>query len=680
MELIGKVLSNRYEILEEIGVGGMAYVYKAKCNLLNRNVAVKVLKSEYAKDETFVKRFKTEAQSAASLTHPNIVSVYDVGEENGINYIVMELLESRSLKDYIEEKGKLSNEETLKISMQIASALEAAHKAHIIHRDIKPQNIVLNKDLVAKVTDFGIAKATTSATITNFGTTMGSVHYFSPEHAKGGYTDEKSDIYSLGVVMYEMATGRVPFDSDSPVSVALKHIQEAPIEPININNEIAEDLNHIILKAMAKNTMSRYKSATEMLEDIHDAINNTSSKLVSKLNSSIEAGETQVIPIITDEIIEENIVPNLRTRNARRMSVVTQKSLKDVEIKQEHDEEEPDEEIDVKKSKNKKKMSSKKKNIIIICSIIAVIIIAVGVFFTVKIAKKINSDNKPVVTYNVPNLVGRNFEEVVKEYSAQGIEILQDKLEYDLVLKEGLIISQTPEKDTVVADKKIYVIVSKGQKMTKLPDVTGKDIKVAKYELEDTLGFVIEIEEEISEKIQANIVISQSPNKNTEQPYGSTIKLKVSKGDGKARIVMPKVTGETEESAKKILVDLKLTVKIKTGEDKTKENGIVIAQSYPQNQELKEGDLVEITINKLLITKKVKLDLSELAANVKDGEKINVKVIASIDGSAENAVYDKTFENNSEKPEFSLNGYKSASLKIYVNEKQVKTQTLNFTE
>lgn len=668
MELIGKVLSNRYEILEEIGVGGMAYVYKARCNLLNRNVAVKVLKPEYAKDETFVKRFKTEAQSAASLTHPNIVSVYDVGEENGINYIVMELLESRSLKDYISEKGKLSNDETLKLSMQIASALEAAHKAHIIHRDIKPQNIVLNKNMVAKVTDFGIAKATTSATITNFGTTMGSVHYFSPEHAKGGYTDEKSDIYSLGVVMYEMATGRVPFDSDSPVSVALKHIQEVPIEPININGSISSELNSIILKAMAKNTASRYKSATEMLQDIHDAINNTPKY---NSNSSVEAGATQVIPIITDEIIEENIVPNLRTRNSRRINVAAQKGIKDEETISN------EESLD-SKPKTKGKMSAKKKKIIIICSVVGIIMLFTISFFGFKIFKKINEDNKPVATYMVPNLVGRNYDEVVKEYAAQGIEILQDKAEYDLTLAEGLIISQNQEKDSESSDKKIYVIVSKGQKMVKLPDITGKDIKVAKYELEDTLGFKLEIEEQISDKVLANIVISQSPDKNTEQPYGSTIKLKVSKGDGKARIVMPKVTGETEENAKKMLNDLKLTVKVKTGEDSTKPNGTVIAQSYPQNQELKEGDLVEITVNKLLISKLVKLDLVDLASDIKEGEKINVKVIASIDGSAENTVYDKTFDAGTKTAEFTLNGYKNASLKIYINEKQVKTQTLNF--
>jgi serine/threonine-protein kinase len=678
MELIGKVLSNRYEIIEEIGVGGMAYVYKAKCRLLNRNVAVKVLKPEYAKDDTFVKRFKTEAQSAASLTHPNIVSVYDVGEENGINYIVMELLESRSLKDYIEEKGALSTEETLKISMQIASALEAAHKEHIIHRDIKPQNIVLNRNMVAKVTDFGIAKATTSATITNFGTTMGSVHYFSPEQAKGGYTDEKSDLYSLGVVMYEMATGRVPFNSDSPVAVALKHIQEVPIAPIVVNDKISEALNNIILKAMAKNTANRYKNATEMLVDIHEAINN--SNKYTKINSSVEAGNTQVVPIITEEIIEENMVPNLRTRNARRMNLVTTKNLKN-ELKQENNETITEEETSKENKELGKKTDKNKKKFIIIGVVILIfIIISVITFFAYKIIKKINEDNKPAITYTVPNLVGRNFEEVVQEYANQNIEIVQDRSEYDASVAEGLIISQTPEKATTTADRKIYVVVSKGQKMVTVPDVTGKDIKVVKYELQDTLGFVVEVEEEISTKVLANIVISQETPKDTQLPFGSTIKIKVSKGDGKATIVMPSVIGNTEAVANKTLTDLKLAVKVTYGNDKDKANGTVIAQSYPQNQELKEGDLVEITVNKLLLTKVVSLDLTELKGTTEYTDNIEVKVNASIDGSAENNVFDKTFATTATKAEFTLNGYTSASLKIYIDGKEVKTQTIKFNE
>ena len=231
----------------------MAIVYKAKDVVLNRNVAVKVLRDEFTTDNEFIRRFETEAQSAARLTHPNIVSIYDVGVDNGIYYIVMELIQGKTLKEIIvEENGPLPWKWSINVAMQIAAALDMAHRNNIIHRDIKPHNIIITEDGVAKVTDFGIAKAVSNSTITAFGTTIGSVHYFSPEHARGGYTDAKSDIYSLGVVMYEMLTGKVPFDADTPVSVALKHMQEEPIPPIELNPNIPEAVNKIILKALKK--------------------------------------------------------------------------------------------------------------------------------------------------------------------------------------------------------------------------------------------------------------------------------------------------------------------------------------------------------------------------------------------------------------------------------------------
>ena len=268
MNLIGKIIGNRYEILEEVGNGGMATVYKAKDHVLNRYVAVKVLKDEYTTDSDFIKRFNTEAQSAASLSHANIVSIYDVGheEENNLYYIVMELVKGKTLKEIIKKDGTLSWKWAVNIAIQIASALEVAHKNGIIHRDIKPHNIIITEDGVAKVTDFGIAKAVSNSTMTAFGTTIGSVHYFSPEQAKGGITDAKSDLYSLGVVMYEMLTGKVPFDADTPVSIALKHMQEEAIEPIEINPEIPTAVNQIVIKAMKKDPIERYQSATEMIE------------------------------------------------------------------------------------------------------------------------------------------------------------------------------------------------------------------------------------------------------------------------------------------------------------------------------------------------------------------------------------------------------------------------------
>lgn len=674
MDMIGKILGGRYEIIEKIGEGGMAEVYKAKCHLLNRYVAVKILKPEYAKDETFVKRFRREAQSAAALTHANIVSVYDVGAEGDINYIVMELLESKTLKDYIEEHGAMPSDLVLKISAQIASALETAHKAHIIHRDIKPQNIVLNKNMVAKVTDFGIAKITNvpSATITSFGSTMGSVHYFSPEHAKGGYTDEKSDIYSLGVVMYEMATGKLPFDADSPVSVALKQIQEDPIPPIDVNPNVSPALNQIILKALQKSTALRYQNATEVISDISQALLRPNS-LILRPASSVEAGATQVIPILGNNEVPE-AVPNLRTREPRRANVISTREAMKEELPIEDSK--SDEEIS-EEPKKKDPKKSKKKKIIIISVIAAVVVIGAIVGILVyNNSKKQAEENKEI---EVPNLVGRVYDEVVEEYSKQGIEIIKDKVEYSSEQPEGSVISQTPEKGTKTKDKKIKVVVSKGQKMVEVPDVTGKDIKVATYELEDTLGFKIEREDVVSEKVASGIIISQDAKKGETLPYGSTIKLQVSKGDGKETVVVPNVLGKTESDAKSALEALGLTVSVKYSEDKTKSNGVVIAQSYPQNQTLKQGTLVEITVNKILITKTVTLDLLELqGGTASSADTINVKVTASIDGGAYNTVYNQSVDPSTKTVSVEINGYSNATLKVYLNSKQVKEFTVSF--
>lgn len=674
MDMIGKILGGRYEIIEKIGEGGMAEVYKAKCHLLNRYVAVKILKPEYAKDETFVKRFRREAQSAAALTHANIVSVYDVGAEGDINYIVMELLESKTLKDYIEEHGAMPSDLVLKISAQIASALETAHKAHIIHRDIKPQNIVLNKNMVAKVTDFGIAKITNvpSATITSFGSTMGSVHYFSPEHAKGGYTDEKSDIYSLGVVMYEMATGKLPFDADSPVSVALKQIQEDPVPPIDVNPNVSPALNQIILKALQKSTALRYQNATEVISDISQALLRPNS-LILRPASSVEAGATQVIPILGNNEVPE-AVPNLRTREPRRANVISTREAMKEELPIEDSK--SDEEIS-EEPKKKDPKKSKKKKIIIISVIAAVVVIGAIVGILVyNNSKKQAEENKEI---EVPNLVGRVYDEVVEEYSKQGIEIIKDKVEYSSEQPEGSVISQTPEKGTKTKDKKIKVVVSKGQKMVEVPEVTGKDIKVATYELEDTLGFKIEREDVVSEKVASGIIISQDAKKGETLPYGSTIKLQVSKGDGKETVVVPNVLGKTESDAKSALEALGLTVSVKYSEDKTKSNGVVIAQSYPQNQTLKQGTLVEITVNKILLTKTVTLDLLELqGGTASSADTINVKVTASIDGGAYNTVYNQSVDPSTKTVSVEINGYSNATLKVYLNSKQVKEFTVSF--
>ena len=659
MELIGKILAGRYEIIEKVGEGGMAYVYKARDNLLNRYVAVKILKEEFSKDEVFVKRFRTEAQSAASLIHPNIVSVFDVGEDRGISFIVMELLESKTLKDYIQAKGPLSSELTLKIAAQIASALEAAHKAHIVHRDIKPQNIILNQNLVAKVTDFGIAKVTntSTATITSFGKTMGSVHYFSPEHAKGGYTDAKSDLYSLGVVMYEMATGKLPFDADSPVSVALKHIQETPIEPKQINPNVSQALNQIIMKAMEKSTANRYQTATEMLTDISIALAKPTSSLVARPQSSIEAGDTQVIPTLNDSE-DENLVPNVRTRQSSNRAAYTPvKEEKSSNI---------DESKNTQSAEELKKAKKKKMTII---AIFVVLIIVVGGFSGFAINRMLNNGENDEI--EIPNLVGKDFEEAQKECQEKGLELRQRSSDYNTDYEEGQIITQEPQAGTKTKEKIVYADVSKGTRMVKVTNIEGKDIKVAKYELENTLGFVVEQEDVISETVAAGIVISQE-YKDVERPYGSVIKVQVSSGDGKAQVVVQNVVGKSEEEARSILEGLKLNVEVQYDVDNEKLNGTVLAQSYPTNSVLKEGDLITITVNRREINKTI--TVTGIPAGTKR-EDIEVRV--SIDGGALNTTTFNYSENDNQLT-FTINGYENVKYEVSVDGNLIKSGEENF--
>ena len=659
MELIGKILAGRYEIIEKIGEGGMAYVFKARDNLLNRYVAIKILKEEFSKDEVFVKRFRTEAQSAASLIHPNIVSVFDVGEDRGISFIVMELLESKTLKDYIQAKGPLSSELTLKIAAQIASALEAAHKAHIVHRDIKPQNIILNQNLVAKVTDFGIAKVTntSTATITSFGKTMGSVHYFSPEHAKGGYTDAKSDLYSLGVVMYEMATGKLPFDADSPVSVALKHIQETPIEPKQINPNVSQALNQIIMKAMEKSTANRYQTATEMLTDISIALAKPTSSLVARPQSSIEAGDTQVIPTLNDSE-DENLVPNVRTRQSSNRAAYTPvKEEKSSNI---------DESKNTQSAEELKKAKKKKMTII---AIFVVLIIVVGGFSGFAINRMLNNGENDEI--EIPNLVGKDFEEAQKECQEKGLELRQRSSDYNTDYEEGQIITQEPQAGTKTKEKIVYADVSKGTRMVKVTNIEGKDIKVAKYELENTLGFVVEQEDVISDTVAAGIVISQE-YKDVERPYGSVIKVQVSSGDGKAQVVVQNVVGKSEEEARSILEGLKLNVEVQYDVDNEKLNGTVLAQSYPTNSVLKEGDLITITVNRREINKTI--TVTGIPAGTKR-EDIEVRV--SIDGGALNTTTFNYRENDNQLT-FTINGYENVKYEVSVDGNLIKSGEENF--
>lgn len=602
MNIEGKLLGNRYEIIKKIGNGGMATVYKAKDKVLKRNVAVKILRDEFTTDEEFIKRFEGEAQSAARLTHANIVSIYDVGVEGNLYYIVMELIQGKTLKEIIlEEEGPLPWKWSLNIAIQIASALEVAHRNNIIHRDIKPHNIIITEDGVAKVTDFGIAKAVSNSTITAFGTTIGSVHYFSPEHARGGFTDAKSDIYSLGVVMYEMLTGRVPFDADTPVSVALKHMQEEPEEPIELNPKIPTSVNQIIMKALQKESSMRYQSATEMLVDLRKALKDPEGDFV----------EEEYDPTAKTQKIDTSMYRGM-DKNSNKNN---------------------------KKGKKEGKLKTFIKNHKVLSSIIGLILL-----FVISLGGTmlfLNITNPPEV--EMPSVVGLSQDEAKQEIENVGLKFEVEKEEYDKDVPEGYIISQDPSYvenyNKVKKGSTVKVVVSKGQEKTTVPKVVGMQKDEAIKALEDS-KLKVEVVEETSKKVEEGYVISQETDPNTDAFAGDTVKIHVSTGTEK--VTVPDVVGKTQAEAKKALEAQGFVVSITNAEDSSKDSGIVLKQSLDSGKSVEKGTTITITVNNYEASKsaRVTIDVKSYLPIVETGtgeetktQRANVQVTVSNGGT-----------------------------------------------
>ena len=555
----GQKINDRYQIIRTIGEGGMANVYLAHDIILDRDVAVKVLRGDLAHDEKFVRRFQREAISASSLSHPNIVEMYDVGEDDGNYYIVMEYIDGKTLKNLIKKRGALTLPEVIDIMLQLTSAVMCAHDSYIIHRDIKPHNIIITEDGIAKVTDFGIAKAVSNSTITAFGTTIGSVHYFSPEHARGGYTDAKSDLYSLGVVMYEMLTGRVPFDADTPVSIALKHMQEKPIEPIKLNPTIPYAVNKIIMKAMEKDPNERYQSATEMLKDLSMALKNPEGDFVEQKDFTNQY--TQRIPTLGEQEYIRN-----------------------------NDEDYEDEEQD----EPKKKMSKKKKAIIITVIILGIILLPVIGFFGMKTIM----DWGVPKDVDLPNLVGKTLEEANKEIEKTDIK-LEKTEEFNADVEAGKIISQEPpyiDGYTVKENSTIKIVISKGTEKAIVENVKGKTYEEAAQIL-DNANLKVERIDQTSKTVEAGIVIDQDPAGDKEVNAGDTVKLYVSSGTGIKQVEVESVIGKSEEAANSILTKAGLKVNIGYKEDSSKPTDTVLSQDPAPGEKVDEGTTVTIVVN-----------------------------------------------------------------------------------
>ena len=655
MNLEGMLLGNRYEIIKKIGNGGMATVYKATDKVLKRDVAVKILRDEFTTDEEFIKRFDVEAQSAARLTHPNIVSIYDVGVEDNLHYIVMELIKGKTLKEIIlEERGPLPWKWSVNVAIQIASALETAHRNNIIHRDIKPHNIIITEDGIAKVTDFGIAKAVSNSTITAFGTTIGSVHYFSPEHARGGFTDAKSDLYSLGVVLYEMVTGKVPFDADTPVSVALKHMQEKPEEPIEVNPNVPIAVNNIIMKALQKDTNLRYQTATDMLDDLRKALKNPDGDFVD---------DSEYDPTAKTQVLNTEMYNNLRSSR--------------------DNEEEND-----KKEKGFKAFIKRHKKLSIFIGLVLLFALSLGGTMLA-----LNITNPAEV--DMPKVVGLSKEEAQQEVENAKLVFEVSSEEFNKDVPEGYVISQKAESDlgdftTTPGDKKVkegskvLVIISKGQEKTTVPKVVGMEKDEAIKTLEDA-NLVAEVIEETSKTVEEGYVISQETEEDTEAFAGDTVKIHVSTGTGIKQVTVISVIGQDEATAKSNLENLGLKVNVTYNTDNSKENGVVLEQSVNANKVVDEGTTITITVNKKDEMKSgtVKVNLKSLLnytpTKDEEGEEVIEKGKLRI-MVGDDKIYDQEIDKTSTDINASFSAKGNVIIKVYVDDILEGTQEINMND
>ncbi len=638
----GMILCDRYEILDVVGAGGMSIVYKARCHRLNRNVAIKVLKPEFASDKNFVSKFRIEAQASAGLSHPNIVNVYDVYDDDGIYFIVMELVEGITLKEYIEQNGRLSMDRAIDFSIQIASGLEAAHESHIIHRDIKPQNIIVSRNGNVKVTDFGIAKAATSNTLTSGA--MGSVHYISPEQARGGYSDERSDIYSLGITMYEMVTGRVPYEGENNVSVALMHIQSDMISPRQYYPDIYSSFEKIILKATQKKPERRYLTASALIADLKRVQNNPNIDIVvsptaitnsptqewtkedvrairngssnkdaydnSQLNtfagnpplsndmgeltpigtlSTIPVNNSKINQLLDDELWEDDEEDTMPLENSRKAGL---KKVAD-------DEEDEDFESD---------MDPNLKMAVTIAGVAAAVILAIVLIIVLsKIlgGSKKDDDGKTTTEASteaeltVPDVKGETLEDAKEMLKEAGIVNVKVESVQDEEVPENEVMAQSVKPNAVItASDEITLTVSAGKAPIEVPNVVNLEDSKAVTVLEEA-GFKVKHAYEFSDEVEKDRVISTSPAAGEMLAYGGEITVTVSNGQEEVDVTVPNLSNLTEEEARNMLTASKLEVGEVTFENSedVREN-LVISQDPAIGTTVKEGDKVNIVISK----------------------------------------------------------------------------------
>jgi serine/threonine-protein kinase len=584
---VGSILNERYEIIEKIGSGGMSIVYKAKDTKLERYVAIKVLREEFCLDENFVKKFKVEAQSAASLSHQNIVNIYDVGNEGRTHFIVMEYLEGQTLKDYIKEQGQIQEEYLLKIALSIASALENAHINHIIHRDIKPQNIILTKDGKVKVADFGIARIATDQTLDAHENPSGSVYYIAPEQARGGYQDHKSDIYSLGITMYEMATGKLPFSGDNPVNVALKQIHDPMPKPSDINAEISPNVETIILKATEKKTSLRYQNTEELIEDLKLAMTNPEDILV--YTNDMEMDETLIL------------------RN---------EEMKHIWNKQEV-------------NAYSKEKDPLEKVVVIGGILLSLVIVSILVIFVYNnYAKKMIPEE-----IEIPNVMDMELSQASEILKNLQLDINVTSNEYHTEIDKNHIISQSPQEGTLVlADTTVEVTVSKGIQLFTINNVVQQSYDDATKMLENS-GFTVEVIPEYSDVAPTGTVIRQDPLPNESVAEGTLVTIYVSQGPEITYVEVPQLENLDIDEAQNVLTSLNLEAgNITYIHHDTIEENKVVSMSVDAGREVAEGYVIDLAVS---LGREIRLETKSFVINNildHNQEECELKVVLAING------------------------------------------------
>lgn len=590
---IGTILLNRYEILEQIGEGGMATVYKAKCHTLDRLVAIKVLKSEYAEDEEFVKKFMMECQSAAKLNHPNIVGIYDFHEieldGKPVYFIVMEYIDGITLKELIEKKGFIPEEEAVDIALQILEALKEAHSHGVIHRDIKPHNIMISKNGIVKVTDFGIARATSNHTMTTTMDAIGSVHYFSPEQARGAFTDQRTDIYSFGIVFYEMLTGKRPFVGENPVTIAMKHIQEDITPPGELNENISEGVERVVLKCTMKKQAERYQNVEEIITDLKSTAGSKRTFVPSDvIDDSLD--QTRVIPTAEiDKMVQKNKKVKI---NKNDDYYDDDDDYDDDDFDDDDYYDDDDDYYDDYDDGEKKKLGI----IPIVLGVLAAFVLTTGLYLGFTKLKQIQKDSI-VQEIALPNLIGKTEAEARKAVQDMGLKF-EVKSETTDSSKPYGVLSQDPQSGmTVKQNSTVYVVLNVDSKATKLDSYVGMKLEEIESKVKE-LGLKIEVDY-VDDDSEENTILAQNPIAGSSITEGDTLYLSISNGKGAEENLVPNVLGMNFDDAKKMLEEKGLIVKdaVYVASEET-EKDRVLSQSPEANQTFENGDTIELNVSK----------------------------------------------------------------------------------